>query len=56
MSQALIRGLSNLTLAPAFSALRVYVLSRSKYIGLLVFVLSLGPVGPNLVNASMFLI
>ncbi|KAI0694556.1 hypothetical protein C8T65DRAFT_584944, partial [Cerioporus squamosus] len=34
----------------AFSALRAYVLSQSKFLGLLVAVLSLAPVGANLVH------
>ncbi|TFK84132.1 hypothetical protein K466DRAFT_665346 [Polyporus arcularius HHB13444] len=39
----------------AFSALRAYVLSKSKLLGLLVFALSLAPVGANLVRWSAFL-
>ena len=35
-----------------FSALRTYVLSQSKLLGLLVFTLSLGPVAANLVSTS----
>ncbi len=40
---------------PAFSALRAYVLSRRKTLGVLVFALSLAPVGANLVSATMIL-
>ncbi len=36
----------------AFSALRAFVLSRSKLLGILVFALSLAPVGANLVSDS----
>ena len=38
-----------------FSALRAYVLSRSRFLGLLILVLSLAPVGANLVSTSVFL-
>lgn len=37
-------------LALAFSALRAFVLSRSKPLGVLVLALSLAPVGANLVR------
>ncbi len=39
----------------AFSALRAYVLSRSKPLGIVVAALSLAPVGANLVSELMFL-
>ncbi len=38
-----------------FSALRVYVLSRSKPLGLLIAALSLAPVGANMVSEWMFI-
>ncbi len=39
----------------AFSALRAYVLSRQKLLGLLVFTLSLAPAVANLVSVATFL-
>lgn len=39
-------------LQPVFSALRAYVLSRSKILGVAVLALSLAPVGANLVSVS----
>ena len=39
------------TVCIVFSALRAYVLSQSKFLGLLVFVLSMTQVGVNLVSA-----
>ena len=41
------------TVCIVFSALRAYVLSQSKFLGLLIFVLSMTQVGVNLVSAMI---
>ena len=53
MRLASTNGTNSRTRKPVFSALRAYVLSRSKLLGTLVFLLSMAPVAANLVSQTI---